>query len=436
MFSRLIIFLISSSLFLSSEGVAKTEKREHFVAVWEGSLAGPFPGTCQQSPDVTVRELLRVSCSCKHLRVRISNSFGTEPLTIQEAWVGLPSANGIAQLVSGSNKQLTFQGHSKITIDPGKEVWSDSVRLKVAAGGQIALSLYAPFSPVTFKFFPCFAMNPPSMVIGLPGNHAKDESDTYFPSTYVNTSYGANMKSGYQAGHIWWVDLVSTSSRPSRECVVCLGDSITEGYVAYGPPGQRWTDVLSERLNTLPKEKRLSVVNAGISGNTLHDQPNPYDPTGNYTGQPAVIRLDRDVLSVPSMKGMILLEGTNDIYGGPFAPPYGTEPVIDAMKTISDRVHIQGAFIIGGTLIPMGLPADDPRELTRLEVNRWIREEAPFDAVIDFDAMIRDPSNPHHIFPPYVTPKTPETETFPEHPNAVGHAVMGSQISLKIFKNQ
>jgi lysophospholipase L1-like esterase len=164
-----------------------------------------------------------------------------------------------------------------------------------------------------------------------------------------------------------------------RGTIVALGDSITDGYQVSGG-GDRWTDLLSERINQLPTEEQKAIVNAGISGNTVSRQPNPYDPTQQCCGAPAPVRLERDVLSVPGVTDVILLEGTNDLGGDGAWPPSPAAQVIGGIQEIVSRVHAHGLRIVGATVLPMCNPAGSAKEANRLEVNRFIRTSGIFDA--------------------------------------------------------
>jgi lysophospholipase L1-like esterase len=135
--------------------------------------------------------------------------------------------------------------------------------------------------------------------------------------------------------------------------------------------------------------------------------------------------LQRDVLSVPGVRAVMLLEGTNDLGGGPNAPPASAEQVIDAMRTIVARVHARGLPIVGATILPMCLPADGAQERARQAVNQWLRTSGTFDAVLDFDAVLREPANP--------TEMIPDLRSDCYHPNAAGHALLGSFIPLWVF---
>ncbi len=386
------------------------------AGIWAASLEGVHG----VAPDATVRQIARASVSGAGLRVRLGNPAGSAPVVVKDAWIGLPAAQGSARLVPGSNRRLTFHGARTVTIAPGKEVLSDAAPISVDAQEDVAVSIYAPGAPINDHTFPPFAYDPPAQYIGTGGDTAADPSDARYPSYPVTPAGGT--AAGYHPGQIWWMDLVVAERPAARGTLVALGDSITDGYEAVGPPGQRWTDVLAERLGALPAARRLAVANAGISGNTVSVQPNPYDPTGQCCGEPAPTRLERDVLSVPGLTTVFLLEGTNDIGGGDNAPSAPAAQLIDAMRGIAARVHAAHARIVGATILPMGNPAGSDKEKTRLAVNEWIRTSGTFDAVVDFDAVLRDPADPAKMIA--------DLQHDNYHPNAAGDLLLGESIPL------
>jgi lysophospholipase L1-like esterase len=388
------------------------------AGVWAASLEGVHG----VAPDATVRQIARVSVDASGIRVRLGNPFGSAPVVIRDAWLGRPVAPGAARLVPGSNHPLTFRGARTATIAPGASVLSDPMRIAVEAQQDVAVSVYAPGSPVNDHTFPPFAYDPPASYIGTGGDTAADPSDAAFPGYPVIPGATSSTATGYHPGQTWWLDLVTADRPAARGTLVALGDSITDGYNAYGPPGQRWTDVLAERLDALPAGARLAVANAGISGNTVSVQPNPYDPTGQCCGPPAPQRLDRDVLSVPGLRTVLLLEGTNDIGGGDNAPPAPAAQLIDAMRGIAARVHARHVRIVGATILPMCNAAGSAQEATRLAVNQWIRTSGTFDAVLDFDSVLRDPADP--------TVMIEDLRNDCYHPNAAGDQLLGRYIPL------
>jgi lysophospholipase L1-like esterase len=403
----------------ASSAAASAVPRTH-TGVWSSSLQGVH-GT---SPDVTVRQIAQLSVPVTSVRVRFGNPFGAQPVRLREVWVGKPLAQGLARLVPGSNRRLTFAGAGTVSIPPGGQAWSDEVALTVGAQQDVAVSVYAPGSPVNDHTFPPYASDPPASYISTGGNTARDESDRTFPIFPVVTGETPGSQAGYHPGQTWWVDLISGDAA-ARGTVVALGDSITDGYQAVGPPGRRWTDVLAERLNAVPAASRLAVTNAGISGNTVSRQPNPYDPTGQCCGPPAPERLRRDVLSVPGVRTVLLLEGTNDIGGGEFAPPASAARVITGMREIVRRAHDRGLPVVGLTVLPMCNAAGGSREAARQEVNQWIRTSGELDAVVDTDALLRDPAVPTVIRKPL------RHDCY--HPNAAGDALIGGFIPLWVL---
>ena len=406
---------------LSSTGSAGATGHPPAVApagIWEASLEGVHG----VAPDATVRQIARVSVPGTGIRVRLGNPFGATPVVIREAWLGRPIAPGAPRLIPGSNRRVTFHGSRTVTIQPGRSVVSDAIPVTLRAQDDVAVSVYAPGSPVNDHTFPPFAYDPPASYIGTGGNTAAATSDDAFPGYPVIPGNTSSTATGYHPGQTWWMDLVTADRPAARGTLVALGDSITDGYNAYGPPGQRWTDVLADRLNALPAEARLSVANAGISGNTVSVQPNPYDPTGQCCGPPAPQRLDRDVLSVPGLRTVLLLEGTNDIGGGSNAPPASATQVIEAMTAIAARVHARGVRIVASTILPMCNAPGSAKENTRLAVNAWIRTTDVFDETLDFDAVLRDPADP--------TVMIADLRNDCYHPNAAGDQLIGRYIPL------
>jgi lysophospholipase L1-like esterase len=170
------------------------------------------------------------------------------------------------------------------------------------------------------------------------------------------------------------------------------------------------------------------VVDEGISGNrVLHD----------FIGPNALARLDRDVLVQSGAAWVIVLEGINDI-GIPGAFGFANEQVsadeiIEGHKQVIARAHAQGLRIYGGTLTPFEGTAFPgyyslEGEAKRQAVNRWIRTSGAYDAVIDFDAAVRDPAHPTRILPAYDCGDH-------LHPNDAGYAAMANAVDLRLFQN-
>jgi len=417
---RAAIALAIGTLLMPAAALAeRDEDRDgRRFATWESALEGVH-GT---SGDFTVRNIARASVSGTRIRVRIGNQYGTQSITIRAATIGLQRSVAQPALIPDSLRTLTFHhGQTSMSIKAGEVVWSDPVSLRVHAQQNMAVSLHAPGAQVNDHTFPAPETNPPGCFISATGgDHTADVSGASFPSTYV---FENTRTPGWHPGELLWVDLIDVKA-DIQGTIVALGDSITDGYQVSGG-GDRWTDLLSERINRLPAESQKSIVNAGISGNTVSRQPNPYDPTQQCCGAPAPARLERDVLSVPGVTDVMLLEGTNDLGGDGAWPPSPAAQVIGGIQEIVSRVRARGLRIVCSTVLPMCNPAGSSKEENRLQVNAFIRTRGSCDAVIDWDAVMKDPADPTRMRPAWMN------DCY--HPNALGDRKMADAVDLAIF---
>jgi len=96
--------------------------------------------------NASVRLIARVTVPGDAIRVRLDNTFGTEPLRVGRAHVGY-RVQGAAVAI-GSSRPLTFNQAAEVTVPPGGTVWSDPVTLPVYAQQDLAISLYVPDASV------------------------------------------------------------------------------------------------------------------------------------------------------------------------------------------------------------------------------------------------------------------------------------------------
>jgi lysophospholipase L1-like esterase len=209
--------------------------------------------------------------------------------------------------------------------------------------------------------------------------------------------------------------------------IVAIGDSVTDGHGSGRDHNARWTDAFAERLQADPALASIAVANAGISGNRLlKDGP---------IGPSMLARFDRDVLDKPGLAWVVLDAGLNDIglSDDPDSPAdnVSAQQIIDGMKTLIARAHARGISIIGATLLPYA-GAEDPLrysaagEAKRQALNAWIRGAGAFDAVVDFEAVTRDPAQPDRLLPAFDSGDH-------IHPNDAGYQAMAASISLRLF---
>jgi lysophospholipase L1-like esterase len=325
-------------------------------------------------------------------------------------------------VVLGSNTQLTFGGSAGLTLAPGEGAYSDPVRFHVVAFQRLALSLDV-----------VSASDISAHVVGLttnyvaPGARAADTAgDGFTPVPEVGALNAGNLP-------FYWVAAVDVQSPSTTGTLVLLGDSITDGRCSTRDDNgvvqpdlyQRWGDVLAERLAALPANQSKGIANEGIAGNRILSGGN---------GPPALVRLDRDVLDRAGATHVIFFEGTNDISGG-----FTAAEVIAGTQEIIDRVHAKGLKIIGATVIPRGRPTPltgwtTDREEHRLAVNDWMRNEANFDGLIDFAALMRGPVV-QLADGGFAESMPPEWNCDNTHPNAAGYKAMGEFIDLTLLEN-
>ena len=118
----------------------------HWVGTW---TAAPAPGEGAAFNNHTLRMMPRVSIGGRILRVRVSNAYGTRPLAVGAAYVGVRGSG--SAVVAGSNRRLTFGGESSATIAAGALLISDPVELEVAPLSDVAVSVHLPGDlPVSF----------------------------------------------------------------------------------------------------------------------------------------------------------------------------------------------------------------------------------------------------------------------------------------------
>jgi len=371
----------------------------HWVGTWSASpQAASSP---VEFKGQTIRQIVRVSIGGKRVRVRLSNANGAGPLVISSAHVALRSTG--AAIAAGSDRALTFNGSPSMAIPPGALAVSDPVNLQVPDLGDLAVSLYVAGNQV-----------------------AATEHTAGLQTTYVSAagdfSGADNLPTTTTTQSVYFLSGIEVDAARSTRAIVTLGDSITDGYQSTVDANKRWPNRLAERLTAQKGGSKVAVLNAGITGNrVLHDKD----------GSNALARLDRDVLVQSGARYLIVLLGINDIgFPGAVTP----DQIIAGHRQIIDRARALGLKVYGGTLTPFqaylpGLYYTDVGEAQRQVVNQWIRTSKAYDAVIDFDKAIRDPSNPSKILPAYDSGDN-------LHPNDAGYKAMADAINLSLFKEK
>jgi len=344
----------------------------------------------------TLRQVVQVSIGGEKLRGRFSNAFGTNPVTLSSVHLAL-SAGGSA-IKTNTDKALTFQGRTSVTIPAGEAMVSDPVDFDLAPLADVA---------VTIDFGGTSAA-----VTGHPGSRT---------TSYLQAGDWVSAPDLPQAAkteHWYILTGIDVETDPSRAAIVTLGDSITDGRGSGTDKNDRWPDNLARRLQADKNTAGIAVLNEGIGGNCV---------LRGGLGPTALSRFDRDVLSLSTVRWLIVLEGVNDI-GGSHDASVATN-LIAAYGQMIEEAHAHHLRVYGATILPFGRSFyDSPaHEAARETVNRWIRTSGRFDAVIDFDAAMRDPQGPTQLLPGADSGDH-------LHPNEAGYRIMADAIDLKLFR--
>lgn len=390
--SLLVTAMGAAGLVAAAPGDETTTGGTALVTTW-GAADDIAGGTLT---NMTVRNIVRTSVGGEDLRIRISNAHGDQPLVSDSVYVGRHA--GGAGVVPGSSRRLTFGGSTTVTIPPGGMAISDPLPGTVPALTSLTVSLHVVGSTGVITAHNRAMQH---SYKSTSGDHAADESGT-----------------AYQTESSAWFFLNAAIVEAPREVetVATLGDSITSSVGTTIDTNRRWPDILAARYAQLPEPRRLAISNEGISGNRVLGGI----AKAGSAGPSALARLDRDVLTKPGVRTVLVLEGINDIYAGATA-----EQLIAGYRQLIARVHASGRCIVGGTLTPMGssFVYTPEKEAIRQAVNTFIRTSGEFDDYVDFDAATRDPANPSRLAVPYDGGDG-------LHPNDAGNKAMGEAPDL------
>ena len=349
---------------------------------WTGSWAASTAGYTKVGPwtDQTLRLVVHTSAGGPGARVRLENTFAAAPVDIGHATVALQATGAAA---SGTPVPLTFRGRAGTSIPAGAQVFSDPVNFPVPADANLLVSIHLP-GPVAAV--PVHTQATQRSFLSAPGSG--DRTGEAGADAYTSTL-------------TTWPFLTGVDVRGGPGSVVALGDSITDGTKSTMDANRRWPDVLARRLRAPSSGvPAYGVVNSGISANRVVTDVYPGDGVSTVTsGVSAASRLERDVLAQTSARTVVVFQGINDLRWGTSA-----ESVIAGLKGLAARAHARGLRVVGGTITPCEGEAlcTADADARRSVVNAFIRDNGGvFDAVLDFDAVVRDPAHPSRILPAY-----------------------------------
>lgn len=335
----------------------------------------------------TIRQDIRVGVAAKAVRLRVSNELGQEPLSLRDMTAAGPD---------GRMLPVAFGGAREIIIPVGVALVSDPLAIDLKRSDLLTVSLHAP-GPTRG------VVRRTAVRLGQGGATVSSDAPLERRQSFISAVYAL------------------TDAPPA--VVVALGDSITEGATSTLGADADWPSVLDRRLEAACPGAFV-VVNAGISGNqVVRDGRSP-----NVRA-----RLDRDVLSLPGVTHVLLIEGINDIRhdGNPDHPGRSADEVIASYRQIISRLHLRGVKVIGGTLTAFGGSErfDERSETARQTINAFIRDSGEFDGVADFDLATRNPDQPDAL-----RLKFGRDDRL--HPNDAGYEAMAQAVDLSLFATE
>jgi lysophospholipase L1-like esterase len=390
---------------------AATTASRGWTAAWTAAPQRPGPSFTPNWSEAgfahqTIRQIVRVATGGTSARIRLSNLYGTAPLTVTGATIAR-TASGAA-VRKGTLRHLTLERARTFTIPAGAELASDPVPLRLAPLDSVTVTLYlaGPTGPATYHAL--------AQATGYraAGDHQADTGAAAFTETTQSWYYLSGL------------DLAGVPAH--RSAIVAFGDSITDGMGSTRDTNDRYPDQLAERLASTGRPR--AVLNQGVIGNRM-------TVDSAWFGDKATSRFQRDVLQQPGVGTVIVLLGINDIgiselAAAPPAPIFApftdvsAADVIAGQRDLIRQARARGLRVIGATIMPVkGSTIYTARsEAKREEINTWIRTSGAYDTVIDLARVMASPTDTDTLDPAYDSGDH-------LHPNDAGYQVMANAIN-------
>ena len=393
---------------IASAGTAHPETA--WVSTWIASPQPPMPGSLDRYRAQTLRLVVHASAGGSQVRIRLSNLYGDTPLTIGAAHIAHRTTG--ADIDPDHDLALTFGGRTSVVLPAHATVLSDPARMEIPPLTDLSVSLYLPKGAAATTGH---ILAQQTSYVSHPGDST---GTVHFP---VARRIG---KWPFLTG----VDVAAT---PPTFAVVVFGDSMVDGDGSTVDANQRWPDALAVRLQRAGRN--VAVLNAGLIGNRLLRGSPGGKPYGAALGEAGTARFSREALDQVGAKVVIVRIGSNDIgFPGTLAPSSESihaDDLIDGYRRLIALSRQHGASIVG-TTIPPSENADisdystPAKDAIRQQVNAWIRNSGEFDAVLDADQILRDPTHPARVLPAYDSGDH-------LHPNDAGYRALASALPLE-----
>ena len=415
-----------------SYGDERGKQQNKWAATWTSSPQDVFPGstaaalvnfafpnpTTDGANNQTLRIIVKPDLWGNTIRLRFSNTWGTQPVTFGRVSVGLQAYSG--NILPGTNTPVTFFGRPSVTLPAGQEVFSDPVFLRwvdlsgdqrgevdpVVDGHNLAVSIFVQgkSGPMTYH---STALAESFLSAPNAGDLTDQDDDFNFP---------------YETNHFFFIDAIDVVAPADTRVLVGAGSSSVDGSITTPDNNDRFLNWMSRRLHAA-YGNHVSVVNEGIGGDTA--------------GIPAVLplrqvlpqRFSRDILGVSGITDVVFYAGTNDFGDG--------VPAVQSIASLTSMVgilHTHGIKAIGATLISNIGQAGTTQATydAHIQINTFILTSGVFDSTADFYTVTADPVT-KILLPQYATHSDPNGTPDFLHVGRAGAEAEASTLDVSFF---
>lgn len=393
---KLTILLLTAAMSMTISAQQKNSPTSVWEATWATAIefTGPSDMPASSLSNRAIRQIIHVSKGGTQLQLKLSNVHSKEPVDIKSVFIA--DAKEASDIDAKTAKYVTFNGKRNITIEPGKDLTSDVIGYNLKPLQLLSITInYGESTPMNAS------------------SHRGSRTTSYIIKGVAKPK--TKFIDAEKVDH--WYNIASLDvlrSNPAEaNAIVVLGNSITDGRGSTTNKQNRWTDAMAEALGG-----ETSVLNLGIGGNSV---------LWGGLSEPAVKRFNRDILEQQGVKTLIIFQGVNDIGGSRGNSEEVAKKLTEAYKSFIDQGHAKGWKVIGATITPFKGNSYYSffHEAARQVVNEWIRTSGAFDAVIDFDELVRDPQDPTKLKAEYSDDWL--------HLNPTGYAAMG-KLAAEVYK--
>lgn len=330
------------------------------------------------------------------IRLRFSNHFSEEKYEI----------SAVSAHIAGSCFSVKRGGNTKFYVAPGERVTSDILETTVHSGDVIEVRIFVSSDQYEGN---STVRNARWSKKGDYTGGCAFEAD---PSEFRKRSPGI-------LRFVPVIESIEILTDKQPKVIAGFGDSITQQSLWIGPLSKRLYDAYGDQI---------ILLNAGIGGNRIVNEDNGFY---RIFGPSGINRCQRDLLEIPELGCVIFALGTNDIGMGKKGKPdfVDAAQMIDGALKIIAQLHDKNIRVIGTTILPRKGSSgyrESYNEETRTAFNEWVRSSGSFDAVIDFDQIMKDDIEPLKIKKGYAM--------FDQvHPNEKGGLYLANAIDLELL---